>query len=470
MGLTYGKKIALVQLPHFFGEGYSRPPECYPLGLGYLSSVLNLQGISHEGVDLWGSQFSEDQAIEKIDFERYDVIGISSYSTQYRYLKNFSKKVKELYPEKPIICGGPGPTFSYEMILKNTGVDVCILGEGEETLIDLLQNYGSLGAVKGIAYRENGKIVVTDSRQPIKDLDALPLPNRELFDLEKIIEVAARVKDQSRRADGCWELRRSADIIAGRGCPYNCNYCSKTFEGLRLRSVDGIMSEIEELIRKYRIDHIQFNDELVLINRKRTLQLCTELGRLGIAWSCQGRINQVDREILHAMKKAGCVEIGYGVESVSQTILDAMNKRINAADIVPVVKMTRDVGIRPVIQYMYGYPGEDDATIDATVRFFREIDHPYVSFTTTPLPGTALYRDCRRDGAILDEEDYLMKLDSGYNMDRPLVNLTKFSDEEFVQRKRKMQMRITHNYLVRRPLDYARFLCGYVVKRARRLF
>jgi len=464
------KNIALVQLPHFFGDGYSRPPECYPLGLGYISSVLKQHDIPHEGIDLWGEQLTEDGALKSVNFSRFDVIGISAYSTQYRYLKTFTMKLKNQYPDIPIVCGGPGPTFSHDIILKNTGVDICVLSEGENTFIELIENINNPEKVRGVAFLKNGEVALTLKRDPVENLDILPMPNRELFDFEKIINTANQVRINSENGNDSYTSRRAADMIAGRGCPYFCNYCSKTFDGLRLRSVDNIAAEIVELKNRYRINHIAFNDELVLVNKKRTIQFCDKLKTLNVTWSCQGRINQVDREVLIAMKDAGCTEVGYGVESISQNILDAMNKKINAESVVPVVKMTKEVGIKPVIQYMYGYPGENDRTIANTIKFFKEIDYPYVSFTTTPLPGTKLYEDCKEKGLIADEERYLMKLDSGYNMDRPLVNLTDFTDEEFLSKKRKLQIKIIHNYLKKRPLTYMRFISNFIGKRIKNYF
>ena len=160
-------------------------------------------------------------------------------------------------------------------------------------------------------------MVSTPPREPIADLDQLRFPNRELFDLEAVIATANLVKSGGKNVKAN-DMRRSADIIAGRGCPYSCHYCSRTFDGVRLRSINNLVAEVKELQTRYRINHLLFNDELVLVNKKRTLELCEELKKLGITWSCQGRINQVDRDILVAMKEAGCIEIGYGVESISQ--------------------------------------------------------------------------------------------------------------------------------------------------------
>lgn len=457
-------------MPHFYGDGFSRTPECYPLGLGYISNCLADNGINHTAIDLWGMQYGVDDALEKVDFSGFDFFCISAYVTQYKYLKKLSLELKKRWPNVPIICGGPGPTFSYDIFLKHTGVDVCVMREGEVTIVDLLKNFDSLKDVKGIAFLEGGTVRLTSPREAIKNLDELRFPNRDLFDFEQILENAAYVRTELRTiAKGKYKLR-SADIVAGRGCAYNCNYCSKTFAGVRFRSIENLVEEITELKAKYNINHLNFNDELVLANKKRTLQICTELKKQNVMWSCQGRINQVDREILTAMKDAGCIEVGYGVESITQSILDSMNKRLKAAEIVPVIKMTQELGIVPMIQYMYGYPGENKETIEATIRFFKEIDYPFISFTTTPIPGTKLYQDCVLKGLIKDEEEYLTRLDSGYNLSGTMINMTEFTDEDFIAQKRKLQIRITHNYLKKRPIEYGKFILGVAKRRFRRVF
>lgn len=453
-------KVALIQLPHFYGAGFSRPPASYPLGLGYLASVLKDNGIGHEGFNFWEKGLPAEEAVAASEFLDFDFLCVSSYSTQYKYFKRFAALLKAKYPDKPLICGGAGPTFSPEVFLEKNPVDVCVIGEGEETLPDLLKNYASLQSVKGIAYRESGKTVFTDPRPLIRDLAALPLPDRELFDMRKVMSNA-----ELQRTGNPAGSRRSADIIAGRGCPYRCIFCSKTFPGLRLRRVESIMAEARWLVEAYGVNHLQFNDELVIIDKPRTLQLCAEIKKLGVQWSCQGRINLVDEDILRAMKDSGCEDIGYGVESVSQPILDGMKKQVKAADIVPVIELTRRIGLVPVIQYMYGFPGESDETIENTFRFFKRLDLPFIGSSTTPLPGSELYKDCLAKGKIKDEEEYLLRLDSGYNLLGGSVNLTDFTDEEFRGKQRRLQIRITHQYLKRRPLQYAKFIADTVARK-----
>jgi len=447
-------KVALIQLPHFYGKGLSRSPNIYPYGLGYISNALKEEGIDHEAVDLWAENLSVEDSLQKKNFEKYDIFAISAYITQYRYLKEFSLELKKRYPDVPIICGGPGPTFSPHIILPKTGVDICVLSEGEVTIVELLQNLNNLGSVKGIVFIQDGEIKRTAPRTLIPDLDKLPFPNWDTFNMNDYI----KVRGEQVVSDDNPEEVRVANVIAGRGCPYQCHYCSKTFDGYRLRSIDNVIAEIVELIEKYKIKKIGFNDELFIVNKKRILEFCEKLEPLNIKWDCQGRINQVDEEILIKMKKAGCVSVGYGVESVSQHILDKMNKKIKVENIVPVIKMTKKVGMNPLIQYMYGYPGENDTSIKNTVKFFKEIDSLYLGFSTTAIPGTKLYDDCLSKGIIKDEEDYILRLDSGYNVEGSLINMTDFSDEQFVQKKRLLKLRVNHNYYIKRPIQYAAYV------------
>ena len=440
-------KITLIQLPHFYEEGASRSPTIYPLGLGYIASALKANGIEYEALDFWVGQTNVDDAIKIAGKSNCDVFGVSVYSTQYPYLKELTLGLKEKLPNIPIICGGVGATYSANIILKHTGADICVIGEGDETIVDLLRNMNNLGSVKGIVFKDKkGEIRQTEERPQIRDLGSISLPDRDIFDQERYTE-------NHKKFGGF----RSIDILSGRGCPYKCNFCSLTFRGCRLRPIDDIVSEIGYVKDKYRVKHFSFDDELLVVSKKRMLELCEKIKPFHMKWRCQGRINLVDEEILIAMKEAGCERIGYGVESFSQSILDNMNKEIKTDIIIPVIDMTRRIGLDPIVQYMYGYPGENDETINATEKFFRKIDHTYVGFSTTPLPGSPLYKECLNKGIIKDEDGYLMNLTSGYNVLKPQVNLTEFSDQEFVEKRIMLARRVNAAYYEGHPLRKIKF-------------
>ena len=439
-------KVMMVQLPHFFEET-KRAASNYPLGIGYLVSVLkNIHEISP--LDLWIENAKVDKAIRLIETKNVpDVFCISVYSTQYPYYKEFVSRFKEKYPYVPVVAGGPGASFSYQVLLEKTKTDYCVIGEGEVTLKELLDNLDSPGDVRGIALRNGDEVVVTSPRTQIKDLDSIPLPDRTFFDFERY------TFNSSKERGG---FKRQGSLISSRGCPYNCTFCSKTFSGLRMRSIESMEREIGFLETEFKIEEIGFNDELVLLNKKRAIAICDMMKRHNLPWICQGRINHVDEEILQHLKDSGCKSVGYGVESYTQNILDKMKKGIRVEQIVPVIEMTKKYNIKPRIQYMYGFPGEDDESIENTYRFFKQINEPFIGMVTTPLPGSPLYDDVLARNLITDEEAYLMKLESGYNCQDPLINLTNFTDTDFVSKRYALGKRISRIYYRRHPLLYVR--------------
>ena len=438
-------KVMMIQIPHLYGVN-SRPPTIYPLGIGYLASVLKGH---HELVpmDLWAENANIDKAMRMIAKDVPDVFCISVYSTQYPYFKELARAIKAAYPNTKIIAGGPGATFSYRTFLEKTHSDFCVIGEGEITLKELLANMDNPEDVEGIAYKKGDRVFLTKRRKQMADIDTLPLPDRNFFDIEHYITNNIKMR-------GSFKKSRVANIIAGRGCQYSCTFCSKTFYGVRLRSVAGITKEVENVKRAYNINAIDFNDELVVVGKKRIMELCASLKKLDVKWGCQGRIDLVDEEILKAMKGANCLYIGYGVESFTQEILDNMKKQIRVEDIIPVIKMTNSIGLKPIVQYMYGFPGEDDSSIERTYEFFKAIDHPYFGFTTTPLPGTELYDSALSRKLIVDEEEYLMKITAGYNLFAPTVNMTSFGDEEFISKKIALSRKVNQNYYIRHPVKF----------------
>ncbi len=440
-------RILLIQPPHTF-DGGSRAAEGIPLGRAYIGKVLLNEGYDVEVLDIWLNQFNKEQTIEKIKGLDYDIAGIGAFSTQYSYVKWLSETLKK-HNDGLIFLGGTLPTFSAELVLRNTEVDICIMGEGEETVRDLTGNINNLGNVAGIVFKEGDKISKNPLRPPIKNLDEIDFPAWELFDVEKYIIL-------NRESTG---NRRAMPLISGRGCPYNCQFCSKTlFKGYRCRSVGNIIEEIKTLIDRYNINYIDFVDDLVVINKRRISELCDAIGPLNIEWSCQGRVNIVNVEILKRMKKAGCVGVGYGVESGSQKILNNMNKQITVQQSKEAVINTIKCGMTAYVQMMYGYPGETKETLEETIHFFDDLPHtrPVFLSPTTPVPGSPLYDECLKNGKIKDEVKYLESISGGWlsNVEINTINLTSFSDADYWKFKKDAEHRIFKSQLRRFPLHF----------------
>ena len=447
-------KVLLIQPPHNY-EGGQRYPEAFPLGLGYIAKVLMDAGHRVDVLDIWAKQYSDEEVAHMAAVADCDVIGISAISTQYAYTKWLVAEIKKTR-DTPVVIGNALATLTPEIVMEHTQADVCVIGEGEITFKNVIDNLGNLESVKGIHFKQDGEIVKNKPQEYIKDLDSIDFPMRDIFPMDVYLK-NCRVHGTNIPA---------MNLIAGRGCPYSCRFCSKTFAGLRLRSVDNIVAEIKMLIGKYGIKGVAFSDELVVINKDRMLELCDKIEPLEVKWSCQGRSNLVDYELLKRMKEAGCVSVGYGVESGSQAILENMNKRITVEQSRRAIEDTVKIGMRPLVQLMYGYPGENDATLRETTEFLSSL--PYITRSTlsitTPLPGSELWDYAISKGLIKDPEKYLAQLAGGYAHDAKscgqLINFTNFTREEFFQRLNDVEMTLFVNKLVKHPYELVKDYFG----------
>ena len=439
-------KVLLIQPPHYYDNGKSREPQGVPLGLGYIAKALLNSGNSVEVLDIWAHQYTNDELIQILEKLDYDICGISALSTQYAYVKWLVSELKK-YNDAPIVVGNALATFSPEIVLNNTKADICCIGEGEITFTDIINNIDNLNEVKGIYFKQNNEIQKNPPREYIKDLDSIDFPAWDLFPMDIYLKYC-RVWGTSVIA---------LNLITARGCPYKCRFCSKTFSDVRYRSVGNIIAEIKFLKDTYGIGGVFFNDELFIRNKKTVNEFCEKVTPLNLKWNCQGRINLVDVDLLNTMKEAGCVAVGYGVESGSQTILDNMNKSITVLQAENAIKNTLKLGMDPIIQMMYGYPGENRETLQETVDFFKKLPPAQIRVRlsiTTPLPGSELYDDALKKSLIKDEEEYLGQLAGGYATEKSLINFTEFTDEEFYNLKSETEKRIFYNQVKGYPLHF----------------
>ncbi|UCD55379.1 MAG: B12-binding domain-containing radical SAM protein [Candidatus Omnitrophota bacterium] len=420
-----------------------------PLGLGYIASALRENGhkVSLMDLNFENKSFS---AIEK-DLARleYDIIGIGGLSTTYNFVKDFSNLAKKIKPKVKIIAGNMVSTASPELLLQNSQVDICVINEGEETLKELvyrIKNFPDIEGVKGIVFKKNEQIIVTNPRERIKNLDKLPLPAWDLFSMEYY------VNEPILNEYG----RKSISVSTARGCPFQCIYCSRPFGSLVYkRSVENIIAEIKTLIKRYKIKFVAFSDNLFVMDKNWVREFCDALLRekIKIGWTASARLNLVDMPLLRKMKKAGCEALGYGFESGSQKILDNMKKGINVAQAERAVALTRKAGISVDGSFMIGMIGETKETVNESVDFIKRTGltlHRF--FYTTPYPKTALYEMARKMNRIPDDEDkYVGSLGEMYNT--PLVNLTDMTDEELKSLKEKAERKIRENFSLRTRME-----------------
>lgn len=422
-----------------------REPALIPLGLGYIASVLRRQGHNVKIMDL-NAENKDLPAIEKeLASIEYELIGIGGLTTTYGFVKKFSSISKKVKPEAKIIAGNMVSTAHPALLLQNSDVDICVIDEGELTIDELahkIKNFPNLQDIDGIAFKRDDEIITTKPRRRIKDLDNIPFPAWDLFPMDRYLY------NPIYNEHG----RRSVNVSAVRGCPFQCIYCSRPFGSLTIaRSADSVISEVRALVERYRVEFIAFSDDLFITNRRWVMDLCDKLmnERMGVGWGTSGRVNLVDMELLRKMRKAGCETLSYGFESGSQKILDNMKKAVTIEQAKKAIDMTRRAGIAVEGSFMIGMIGETEETVNETVDFIKKTGltlHRF--FYTTPYPGTPLYEIARKMGRIpCDEDKYVTSLGEMYSTF--LVNLTQMKDEKLKTLKEVSEKKIVHNFGLR---------------------
>jgi anaerobic magnesium-protoporphyrin IX monomethyl ester cyclase len=363
-----------------------------PLGLGYIAAVLKSRGISVELVDC--TFMSLPRAVEKIRRSRPRIIGIQAMFSMKEKALEMAKLLRE--DCELLVAGGPLPTSNPEDFLSS--FDAVAIGEGEETMLELVQAVQDgvgLTKIKGIAFNEKGKTVVNPPRDFIKCLDEIPFPDREMFD---------------NRAYKNYYLKNfgytTTSVMTSRGCPFQCDFCSRPVFGneFRSRTAANIAEEVET-VRRLGYERVWFADDCFTINRRRLLSICDELHRrhINVGWECLSRVDTVNSEVAEKMKKAGCVRVFFGIESGNNAILEIMKKQVTIEQARDAVYACKKAGIQVGAFFILGYPGETNKTILDTVNFASSLPLDYLSFTFPyPIPGTPLFERVKNN-MILEE-------------------------------------------------------------------
>jgi radical SAM superfamily enzyme YgiQ (UPF0313 family) len=444
-------KVLLINPPIREGE----PPRHIPTGLAIIASVLRNEGYKVSVLDINAERIGPEEVEKRLDkFSSYDIVGIGGLITTYRYIKQLMPKIKQHVPKAKIILGGGVVTENPTLLLSKTDADIAVVGEGEITLVELfkvLENDGDVKDVLGICYKKGGKIIQTGKRMLITKLDSLPFPAWDLFPMDIYLNNVS--------TSDLIGIKTEINILASRGCSNNCNYCYHIFgRGPRFRSVDNIIAEMKELKEKYGVESFTILDDTFTIIKERILEFCQKYieSGIGLPWSCYARVNQVDTEMIKAMKRAGCFWIGYGIESGSQKILNNMNKGVTVEHAEEAVWLTRNLGVYCNTTFMFGYPGETLETIKESVDFCKKNMIKTTFFLTTPYPGTVLYEQVK--DRILKkygkEEKFIEVLGDATEF---TVNLTDFSDELLLKLKESSEKEIARNIFLNLPKTFVIF-------------
>ncbi|MBI4707546.1 MAG: cobalamin B12-binding domain-containing protein [Candidatus Omnitrophica bacterium] len=403
-------RILLINPRTYPGDGIDTKNDKHPpFGLAYLAAYMQENGYDIDILDMPASNVADNRIGDYVKEGKFNIVGITGMTHQITNGFNLAKKLRESNPGLIIMFGGIHATYCYkELLIKEPGlIDFIIRGEGELTFLELVRalenDRSDFQQIKGLAFLYNKNIFVTQDREFIEDLNELPLPSRNLLPMKEYFSGETIFGNPM------------IEVMASRGCPYECIFCSSPDywkRQIRFRSVESVINEVELLIKAYNIRYFIFLDDGLTLKKEFLYQFCQSLitKKIDIKWRCLARVDQVNKEMLVLMKQAGCVKICYGVESGNQQILDRAKKRITIEMIKRAFLLTHESGIATLALMIIGHPYETKETINDSINLIRQLKpFRYVFQCMTPYVGTKLFNDIAKDtGVILSTkwEDY----------------------------------------------------------------
>lgn len=366
----------------------------HPLGLGYIASVIRDE---HDVriLDALNLDYTDEEVTDDIKKFDPDVVGITTTTPAIYEAYNVAKIAKTINPDITTIVGGAHATFMAREVLEECPyLDIVVRGEGEETIQEVLhivEKNKDLSMIRGITYRENGKIIETEDMPLIKDLDTIPFPS---YDLLPELE-----------SNGV----KYGVMMTSRGCPFKCTFCSSSLLGQkrwRGRSADNVVEEIQ-FLESRGIKEIEFLDDTFTLNSQRVIDICDRIKeeKIDLSWSCSSRVNTIDKKMAEKMKEVRCHTIFFGVESGTDWVLKSIGKGISLEDAERSVQITKDLNMNSICSFILGMPEETIETINNTINFAIKLDPTFVQFSiATPYPGTELFDMAVKNGYLLTED------------------------------------------------------------------
>tara|TARA_Y100000034_G_scaffold126632_1_gene178126 strand:- start:236 stop:1636 length:1401 start_codon:yes stop_codon:yes gene_type:complete len=393
-------KLLLIQpnyrLVYSYAGSETATPIYPPLGLAYIAAVVREKNFDVKILEANAHNLTYEQIQQEIKNYNPDYIALTAASSMMDEVKKLSK----MFPEKAkVILGGIHATsVPNEVMEEYQEIDFLIRREGEEAIVELLENK-PLEKIDGLSYRKNNKIFHNKDSMFIEDLDSLPLPARDLLPMEKYFSFEARASPIDY-------------IVSGRGCPYRCTFCADFITSgrkLRIRSAESLIKEIQYLVDNYGTKEIDFQDDNFTFYADRVFEFCDLMIKTGlnkkVIWKVANgvRCDKLTLPMLKKMKKAGCYMLSLGIESGNQEILDKMRKAEKLIDIKNAAKWCNQVGIESRGLFIFGNLGENRKTMEDTINFAKSLPLGTATFhICIPMPGTEYYNIIKKEGKFLD--------------------------------------------------------------------
>lgn len=411
--------LVMPRIVNKVGDGYS-----FPLGLPYISAAMKKAGLNVFTYNLNHHEGDITELVKaQIEEHNIDVFLTGGLSFQYYPLRQLTEAVRSIRPDMPIICGGGVITGDPEATMSALPVvDIGIIGEGEITDVELcfaLINKKSLYDVDGLIIRENDNTYTrTKERAEVADIDSLPWPDYDGFELEKSFASNPGVSGMN--------AERSIFMLGSRSCPYQCSFCFHTVgKKYRQRSLDNFFEELDYNIKKYHVEYVCIADELFSYNTERVMEFCERIKPYNIEWWAQFRVDSMDPELMYKVRESGCRMMSFGLESADNTVLKSMGKNITIEQIDRTLQSVYEAGIPFDGAFIFGDEAETYETAMNTFKYWEDHAEYKINLNTiTVFPGCRLYKNAKKKGIISDPVRYLQD-------GCPQFNNTHMSMEEY---------------------------------------
>jgi len=415
-----------------------------PLGLLYLTAVLEHEKIDVDIIDYQASLSNWDKIEQDLKQCQYDVFGITSTTPIVNNGYRIARIIKKHHPHSKIVFGGVHATALPEEPFNKAPVDYVVRGEGEETLLGLLKGMPH-AEIPGLSYKQGTQIYHIKPDGIVPDLDTLPYPAFHKIDLTKY-----------KPAVGAYKRLPAINMMTTRGCLGRCTFCNSANVRLRKRSAEYIYLEMRMLAEKYGIREISFYDDTFTSYPRNVTRLCDLLikNKIDLTWCCFARVDTVNYDMLKKMKAAGCHQVMYGIEAANRDILRNIKKRVDPEKNIKAVEMAKKAGLTVRCTFMFGNPGETEETMDETIRYSIQLDPDIALYnTTTPYPGTEMF-DWAKQKGYLRTENW-----DNYDLDEPVMLLPTLSVEKIKIKHKQAFYRFYFRpkFIMRKLTDFLMF-------------
>jgi anaerobic magnesium-protoporphyrin IX monomethyl ester cyclase len=394
----------------------------FPLGIAYISSSLKRAGFEVHCIDFTYYSPQQYQGLIEAAVAEHDidVIGTGGYHHSLDRICLIFHAARRVKPNIITVLGGTLYTTLPVPVFEKLGIDYGVTGEGDETIVELISTLkagGDVSRVPGIYYRDaSGAVVPSETRELIADINALPLPDYDGFQLDRFLEVTGKmavnvITDTAPVLDN----PRYTSVLASRSCPFGCTFCYHVMgRSYRRRSLDSLFTEIDHLVARYRVNMINFVDDLFVIKREEALEFCRRIKPYNLIWFVQLRVTGLDLELLGIMREAGCRYISYGIESMSPVVLKSMKKNITPQQINHALALTSQARIGFQGNLIFGDPAETVETVNESLTWWvKNPKYQIWTWLIQTYPGAPIFHKAKQLGVVTDELDYALAGGSG---------------------------------------------------------